>query len=119
VGGELYLASTSITWRHQADPASWPPLHRKGRCVVGVFLLTGGGGGIEELRGDAQADRSSLVTETDGKYTSGSEAGVLKKWSLAGLAKLSRLRYLIQVWFGISRLSCRLGVHDRPVCTVG
>jgi hypothetical protein len=53
-----------------------------------------------------KVDRSSLVTENrwEIQYCSGTEAGVLKKWSLAGLAKLSRLRYLIQVWFGISRL---------------
>ncbi len=31
--------------------------------------------------------------------------GVLKKLSLSGLAKLSWLRYLTKVWFGLSRLS--------------
>jgi hypothetical protein len=41
-----------------------------------------------------------------------SEAGVIKKLSLAGLAKLS--------WFGLASASYRgLGVHDRPVYTAG
>ncbi len=47
------------------------------------------------------------------------EAGVLKKLSLAGLAKLSRLRYS---WlrFGLASAGYRgLGVHDRPVYTAG
>jgi hypothetical protein len=44
-------------------------------------------------------------------------AGVLKELSLAGLAKLSRLRYN---WlrFGLASAGfCGLGVHDRSVYT--
>ncbi len=47
------------------------------------------------------------------------KAGVLKKLSLAGLAKLNRLRYS---WlkFGLASAGYHgLGVHDRPVYTAG
>jgi hypothetical protein len=47
------------------------------------------------------------------------KVGVLKKLSLAGLAKLIRLRYR---WlrFGLASAGyCGLGVHDRPVYSVG
>ncbi len=47
------------------------------------------------------------------------EAGVLKKLSLVGLAKLSRLKYS---WlrFGLASAGYRvLGVHDKPVYTAG
>jgi hypothetical protein len=45
---------------------------------------------------------------------SDSEAGVLKKLRLAGLAKLSRLR------FGLASAGYRgLGVHNKPVYTAG
>ncbi len=47
------------------------------------------------------------------------EAGVLKKLSLAGLAKLRRLRYSWQR-FGLASAGYRgLWVHDRPVYTAG
>jgi hypothetical protein len=45
------------------------------------------------------------------------EAGILKKFSLVGLAKLSRLRYS-RLRFGLASAGYRgLGVHDRPVYT--
>ncbi len=47
------------------------------------------------------------------------EAEVLKKMSLAGLAKLSRLRYSL-LRFGLASASfLGLGIHDRPVYTAG
>jgi hypothetical protein len=47
------------------------------------------------------------------------EAGVLKKLSLAGLAKQSRLRYSSQR-FGLASAGYRgLGVHDRLMYTAG
>ncbi len=49
-------------------------------------------------------------------WAENAEAGVLKKLSLAGLAKLSSLRYS----FGLASAGYhRLGVHDRPVYTAG
>jgi hypothetical protein len=48
-----------------------------------------------------------------------SEAGVLKKLSLAGLAKLSQLRYS-RLRFGLASAGYHgLGVCDRPVYTTG
>ncbi len=45
------------------------------------------------------------------------EAGVLKKLSLTGWAKLSRLCY-IWLRFGLASAGyCELGVHNRPVYT--
>ncbi len=47
------------------------------------------------------------------------EAGVLKKFSLAGLAKLSRRRYSWQRFVLASAGYCGLGIYDRPVYTAG
>ncbi len=46
-------------------------------------------------------------------------AGVLKGLSLAGLAKLSRLRYSWLRFILTSSGDRGLGVHDRPVYTAG
>ncbi len=47
-------------------------------------------------------------------YSRSTEAGVLKKLSLAGLAKLRRLRYS-RLRFGLASAGyLGLGVHDRP-----
>ncbi len=47
------------------------------------------------------------------------EAGVLNKFSLGGLAKLSRLRYGWLRFYLASAGYRGLGVHDRPVYTAG
>jgi hypothetical protein len=66
--------------------------------------------GAKETRGVKQ--RGPLLPFEYSKNKGYPEAGVLKKLSLAGVAKLSRLRY------GLASASYHgLGVHDKPVYT--
>ncbi len=88
-----FLVCSSISNRRQ----SWKPLWFRKRSLVSLKGV--GPGPTLAWPGWKQPD-SPVEVDTDRLETGRSEAGVLKKLSLAGIAKLSRLKYrwLSFVW---------------------
>jgi hypothetical protein len=80
----------------------YPPLTHCIRVCI-QYIHTGKGGGTGKTKGVGRGPTLAwpgwkqpdipVEVDTDRLETSRSEAGVLKKFSLAGIAKLSRLKY--------------------------
>jgi hypothetical protein len=140
-GGWLFLSKKSKTKREEGQTLVPPVFSGEGWCEVSYRDLTREGvvshpslprcsfqafspyhpGKIYPWRKISHAANvvSSISPSISPLWSFSSKAGVFKKLSLAGLAKLSRLRYS-WIRFGLAS-ACYSGlrVHDRPVYSAG